>query len=229
MQITISKELTDKIPCFFISAYTFELVEKNNQESLSTSITQAFLDITKKYQSLYQLSDVVAIEKIKKTRDGYKKLGKDPSHTRPACEALVRRIIRDGAIYRLGDAIDIGNIISLLTMKSVCMVDAEKLKGNVYIRVGTKEDFYEGIGRGIINVEHLPLYCDELSPFGNPTSDTKRTAISKDTKKILIMLIHFDEDIKEDEQMMLECLNKYLTITNLTLVKVYNEVNKDDE
>lgn len=223
MKITISKQLKDKLPNFSISAFTFTILEKNDANNLSNKITDAFLEISKTYQSLYDITNVVGIKKIKSTRDGYKKLGKDPSHTRPACEALVRRVIKNNSIYRLGDAIDTGNLISILTMKSVCMVDLDKIEGNIYIRIGTKEDIYEGINRGLINVSNIPLYCDDISPFGNPTSDTMRSAISATTKNILIMLIHFDDDTENDVSTMIDSLNNYLKITNLNQVQVDNE------
>lgn len=223
MKITISKQLKDILPNFSISAFTFTILEQNDANNLSNKITDAFLQISKTYQSLYDITNVVGIKKIKSTRDGYKKLGKDPSHTRPACEALVRRVIKNNSIYRLGDAIDTGNLISILTMKSVCMVDLDKIEGNIYIRIGTKEDIYEGINRGLINVSNIPLYCDDISPFGNPTSDTMRSAISATTKNILIMLIHFDDDIESDVSTMIHSLNSYLKITNLNQVQVDNE------
>lgn len=230
MKLTISKSLQEQLPEFSICAYTFTLIEKNDKENCSSKLTEAFLEISKKYQVLYQLADVVHISKLKQTREGYKKLGKDPSHTRPACEALIRRIIKGDSLYRLGDVIDTGNLISILTMKSVCVVDLDKIKGNIHIRIGTKDDVYEGIGRGIINVSNLPLYCDEISPFGNPTSDTMRTAITKDTENVLIMLIHFDNDFESDEFTMLDCLNTYLKIKNLNQVNVDNEeINEYDE
>ena len=194
MKLTISKKLKTILPDFTVSAYTFDLLEQNNENVLSEDITKAFYDITKKYQAMYTLTDVVNILRIKQTRDGYKALGKDPSHTRPACEALLRRIIKDGMIYRLGNVIDIGNLISLYFLKSVCVVDLDKIVGDIYIREGRADDEYSGINRGKINVEHLPLYTDDVSPFGNPTSDTIRTAITSKTKRVLIMLIHFNQE-----------------------------------
>lgn len=230
MKLTISKALREKLPEFSICAYTFDLLEKNDIKHCSDTLTNAFSKITQTYQSLYTLSDVVHIDKIKQTRDGYKKLGKDPSHTRPACEALIRRIIRGDGLYRLGDVIDTGNLISLLTMKSVCMVDLDQIKGNIYIRIGTENDVYEGIGRGILNVNHIPLYCDDIAPFGNPTSDTMRTAITENTKHVLIMLINFNRDYETDVFTMLNGLNTYLKIKNLHQVRVDNEeIDRYDE
>lgn len=218
MKLTISKTLQEQLPYFSISAYTFTLLPKE-VEKKSEAITALFEALAKTYHAKYQLEDVVRIPRIKHIRDGYKKLKKDPSHTRPACEALLRRILKYGEIYRLGDAIDIGNYISLLLMKSVCMVDADAIKGDIFIRIGTKEDYYEGIHRGVLNVENLPLYEDAISPFGNPTSDTLRTAITPHTKHILVMLIHFDDEMTEDEKQMEYILNTYLNIQDLTKIE----------
>ena len=61
-------------------------------------------------------------------------MGKDPSHTRPACEALLRRVVKGNELYRLGDVIDLGNILSIETLRSVCVVDSDKLVGDIVIR-----------------------------------------------------------------------------------------------
>ena len=203
MKLKITNELKKLVPSFKVSCYTFTTLEKNDKENLSNDLTEAFNNIAKEYQEKYILSEVTKIPKLKSTRDGYKMLGKDPSHTRPACEALVRRIIRDGSIYRLGNLIDFGNYLSIKLMKSVCMVDLDKIQGDVTIRIGSDSDYYEGINRGIINVTNLPLYTDEIGPFGNPTSDTIRTAITNDTTNVLIMLIHFDDNIEDEDEMLL--------------------------
>ena len=203
MKLKITNELKKIVPSFKVSCYTFTTLEKNDKENLSNDLTKAFNNIAKEYQEKYILSEVTKIPKLKSTRDGYKMLGKDPSHTRPACEALVRRIIRDGSIYRLGNLIDFGNYLSIKLMKSVCMVDLDKIQGDVTIRIGSDSDYYEGINRGIINVTNLPLYTDEIGPFGNPTSDTIRTAITNDTTNVLIMLIHFDDNIEDEDEMLL--------------------------
>ena len=215
MKLQICNELKEKLPLFSVSAYTFTLLENNNSENLSLNITKSFEDLTSDYQNKYTLEEVVNIERIKVTRDGYKKLGKDPSHTRPACEALLRRILKYGNIYRLGNVIDVGNLISLKLLKSVCVVDLDQINGDVLIRIGTKEDEYYGINRGKINVDKIPLYTDSLGGFGNPTSDTLRTAITSNTKNVLVMLINFsDKDLNIDEEIVENILNNYLKINN---------------
>lgn len=220
MKLTISKTLKEKLPQFCVIGYTFEILEKNDEINLSPDITDFFDKIKNKYQKIYTLEDVVKIKRIKDTRDGYKTLGKDPSHTRAACEALLRRIIKNGNIYRLGDVIDFGNLLSLYFLKSVCVIDADKIVGDINIRIGTKDDEYYGINRGAINVADIPVYTDNVSPFGNPTSDTLRTAITSDTKNVCLMLINFSKDeLEQDEQELVMLLKKYLKIKNLTKIQ----------
>lgn len=211
MKVTISKDILEKLPNFSVIAYTMDL-ENTQKENVSI-----FIDETvRKLSTEYTLEQIIKEEKILQSRNGYKKLGKDPSHTRVACENLYRRIIKNQPLYRLGDIIDLGNILSLLTKRSVCVVDKDKLKGDVNIRLGTKEDIYITINRGPLNVDKIPVYEDQDSPFGCPSSDTIRTAVDKNTKSIFIMIICFENTHKqEDEELLIDIYKKYTNAQNI--------------
>lgn len=211
MKLTISKQLQEKLPLFNIIAYTMD-VDNQTTEEVTLLLEQTIND----YQNICELKDVVNYGKIKNARDGYKKLGKDPSHTRLACEALLRRVIKNKSLYRINDIVDLGNILSIMTQRSICVADKDKVIGDIHIRIGTKEDIYETINRGILNVENIPLYTDEISFFGNPTSDTPRTMISEQTKSILVMMICFDhEDLEKDQDLLIELYQKYANARNI--------------
>jgi len=216
VNLTICNEILDKLPNFRVVAY--EMTVQNGKRK---EVDEYLEKLKNEYSSTYLLEDVVKIPKIKETRDGYKLLGKDPSHTRPACEAILRRFVKKEGIYRLGDIIDVGNILSLVTKRSVCVVDSQKLYGNITIRLGAKDEPFEAINRGSLNVYKLPVYSDELGPFGSPTSDTVRTSVTSTTKNILVMLICFSEnEIKEDTDLLLELYKKYLQATNIKEIEV---------
>ena len=211
MKLTISKQLQEKLPLFNIIAYTMD-VDNQTTEEVTLLLEQTIND----YQNICELKDVVNYGKIKNARDGYKKLGKDPSHTRLACEALLRRVIKNKSLYRINDIVDLGNILSIMTQRSICVADKDKVIGDIHIRIGTKEDIYETINSGILNVENIPLYTDEISFFGNPTSDTPRTMISEQTKSILVMMICFDhEDLEKDQDLLIELYQKYANARNI--------------
>lgn len=220
MKITISKELLTLIPEFDVIAYEITFVDEYNVLDKNTDVDQELQAISLKLQQKYLYEDVCKITKLKFTRDGYKKLGKDPSHTRPAPEALLRRILKKESLYRLGDVIDLGNILSLETLRSVCVVDASKLVGDIVITKGIKEESFLGINRGIINADNLVVYKDELGIFGSTTSDTLRTMVTSETKKVLVMMICFDHSVKEqDEQILIDLYQKYTVTKNVTKVK----------
>ena len=215
MKVTISEDITKILPGFSVIAYTMDVDNK-----LTDDVTTFINKVVEENKDIYTLEQVIKDQKILESRNGYKKLGKDPSHTRVACENLLRRIIKRQPLYRLGDIIDLGNILSILTRRSVCVVDLDKLVGNVNIRIGTKEDIYITINRGPLNVDKIPVYEDENSPFGCPSSDTLRTAVDQSTTSIYIMIICFEQtNLEEDEKLLIDIYKKYTNARNIKKIK----------
>ena len=207
MKIKIDSILQEKLPDFSVISYLMD-VENNKTETV--------LNILNNLKSDILIEEVTSDPKIKETRDGYKKLGKDPSHTRPACEALLRRVIKGIQLYSLGDLIDLGNILSVETKRSVCVVDAAKIQGDVTIRIGEDGEYVDAINRGLINAFNLPVYVDDQGIFGSPTSDTIRTSVTESTKQILVMIICFSaKDKNIDEQRLLDLYINYANAKNL--------------
>ena len=52
-------------------------------------------------------------------------------------------------------------------------------------------EIYSGIGRGEIKIEGLPVFADQLGPFGSTTSDSERTMVQLETIKIMMVIISF--------------------------------------
>lgn len=125
------------------------------------------------------------------TRRLYKALGKDPARYRPASEALLRRLSQGKGLYRVNTVVDVNNLISITTGLPGGTYDADRVEGPVTLRRGGPEDTYDGIGRGPLNLEGLPLLADAAGPFGSPTSDSTRTAIVPETRRLLMILYGF--------------------------------------
>lgn len=217
MKISINKELKEKLPNFSVIAYTMDV------DNLKTDIVENMLTSLKVD---FSIDDVTTNYFIKQTRDAYKILKKDPSHTRCATEALVRRVIKhnnneSGPIYSLGDIIDLGNILSVKTLRSVCVVDLEKIVKDIEIRVGRENEVVNAINRNAINACNLIVYCDDFGIFGSPTSDTLRTSVTNNTKSILVMIMCFGvENTKENEELLKELYINYANAKNLNKILV---------
>lgn len=212
MNLTIDKKILDVCPNFNIISYLISFNDDYDVMTKSSDVSNLLLSLKEECLA-YNYDQITSIPRLKETRDLYKSLGKDPSHTKPACESLIRRLVKGEDLYRLGDVIDLGNALSVRTLRSVCVVDSDKLNGDVYITVGEKELKYEGIGRGIINAANLVIYKDNIGIFGSPTSDTNRTKVTNSTKNILVMIIcASSEDLEQSEH---ELLNLYKSFTNI--------------
>lgn len=124
---------------------------------------------------------------IDATRAVYKTLGKDPNRYRPSAEALCRRAVKGLELYRTLTVIDLINLLSMVTGHSIGGFDADKIAGDrLILGVGRAGEPYEAIGRGLLNIEGLPVYRDTVGGVGTPTSDNDRTKFSPDSRRLLM-------------------------------------------
>lgn len=125
------------------------------------------------------------------TRRAYQVLGKDPARYRPAAEALLRRVAQGKGLFRINNVVEVNNLLSLETGFSIGTYDRARLTPPVVFRRGRMGETYEGIGRGPLNLEGLPVFADGLGPFGSPTSDSARSMVQRETTRILMVIIGF--------------------------------------
>lgn len=144
-----------------------------------------------------EISSSLSIEDIAKqpaicdTREAYKACGKKPSRYRVSSEALMRRIILGKGLYRVNNIVDINNLISIKSGFSLGSFNLVKIAPPVVFDIGNEGETYEGIGKGIINISHLPLFRDQLGPFGSPTSDSERAKVTLEARSFLTVVISF--------------------------------------
>lgn len=220
MQIKIDKSILSQLPDFNIIAMSMDVIYKEEDNKVEELIEE----VEKQISEEYSLEEVLNIPLIKEGRDGYKKLKKDPSRYRLACESLMRRLVKGNKLYRINNLVDCGNILSINCKRSVAVLDYDKIIGDIVVRLGRADDVYEGIGRGLINIENIPLYEDSIGPFGSTTSDTLRTSITNNTKKILLFIVCFGKDYQEEQkQMAINLYKEYCNASNITLIDVKKE------
>src|SRR5690554_5830053 len=143
MTVYIDNSITDKLEDFDIIALKMDVVIEDSER-----ISNLIKHYENKIYEEYSLEEVLNIPLIKEARDGYKKLGKDPSRYRLACESLLRRIVKGNNLYRINNVVDCGNLLSIELNRSTAILDLNKISGNVFIRIGKESDEYYGIGRG---------------------------------------------------------------------------------
>jgi DNA/RNA-binding domain of Phe-tRNA-synthetase-like protein len=157
------------------------------------------------------IDDIARQPHIHDTREAYKAVGKKPSRYRVSSEALLRRIIQGKGLYNVNTIVDINNLVSILSCFSLGSFNLDKIRPPAVFTIGAQNETYEGIGKGVINIEDLPVFRDSTGPFGSPTSDSDRTMVTLEAERLLTVIISFSGMTGE--------VNEYLDITTDRLAR----------
>lgn len=189
-EIGIATKLRDAAPqlCLGIIKCRVEVfAEGPVYQALTAKIDKLAEEIASTMNTEY----IGTVPQIAASRSVYKALGKSPSKYRCSNEALLRRITQVKGLYRVNNVVDVNNLVSLVSKHSVGSYDLDQLHGDILFRVGAKEETYVGIGKSDVNLENMPVFCDQDGPYGGPTSDSIRAMITTKTKHIMMVIIAF--------------------------------------
>ena len=114
--------------------------------------------------------------------------------------------------------VDLLNLASMVSGYSIGGFDAAKFQGDTLtLGVGRKDEPYEGIGRGLLNIEGLPVYRDAEGGVGTPTSDNERTKIDLSTRHLLVLVNGYDgseAQVRATAEYILELLRNFCGSNN---------------
>lgn len=167
---------------------------------------------TQEYRQRYITESIKTMRPIQATREAYKRCGKDPSRYRPSAEALCRRILKGSPLYQIDTLVDLINVVSIASGYSIGGFDADKIEGDTLtLGIGRAGEPYEGIGRGELNIEGMPVYRDARGGIGTPTSDNERTKLTLQTTRLLTIINGYsgEDGLREAGDYMQELLRRY--------------------
>jgi DNA/RNA-binding domain of Phe-tRNA-synthetase-like protein len=128
------------------------------------------------------------VDVIAAVRTMYKRVGLDPTKTRPSSEALLRRIRKGGELPRINNLVDVINWCSLESQLPFGLYDAGRIHGPVTLRLGRPGEEYAGIRKDAVHLEGRLTLADADGPFGNPTSDSARTMVTPSARHALVVI-----------------------------------------
>ncbi|MDX9696362.1 MAG: phenylalanine--tRNA ligase beta subunit-related protein [Bacteroidales bacterium] len=185
--ITIDNKLKEKWSSVAIGSVYAQITVKPSDPELIKLLD----DCCNEFAVTHSVEDISQLKPIADSRKAYRALGKDPARYRVSSEALLRRIVKDKGIYKINNIVDINNLLSISSYYSICAFDVLKLNPPVRFTIGSLEDIYYGIGRGLLNIENLPVFEDQTGKFGSPTSDSERVKITNETNQLSMNIISF--------------------------------------
>ena len=209
MKIIVSGEIETVCPKFVGAC-----VEANVQNSpYCQELWDEINALGEKYRDTLTTESLKEMSGIAATRKVYRACGKDPSRYRPASEALIRRMLQGKQLNQRDTLVDLVNLASIAFGYSIGGFDADKFEGDTLtLGVGKAGEPYEGIGRGNINIEGLPVYRDSLGGVGTPTSDNERTKMMSDTSHLVVLINGYDgneQQVRANAEYIQSLLKKY--------------------
>jgi len=209
MEVIVSQEIEHVCPTFVGACLEANVRNTEFSEGLWDEIRL----LGEKFRAELTTESLKQIPSIAATRSVYKRCGKDPSRYRPASEALIRRLLQGKDLYAVNTLVDLINLASIAYGYSIGGFDSEKFVGNrLTLGVGRANEPYEGIGRGTINIEGLPVYRDAVGGVGTPTSDNERTKITLSTTQLVVLINGYDGDesrVCENAEFIQRLLRQY--------------------
>lgn len=189
MEIIVSNEIENVCPNFIGACVEAKVKNSQYCQDLWNEINT----LGEEFKNKLTIETLKEISGIAATRRIYRICGKDPSRYRPAAEALIRRILQGKTLYQIDTLVDLINLASMKYGYSLGGFDVDKFVGNTLeLGVGKEGEPYEGIGRGMINIQGLPVYRDGIGGVGTPTSDNERTKITINTNHLLVLINGYD-------------------------------------
>jgi len=188
MQISISKEVVAQFPNLKVLVHTIDnvKVEKYNAE-LENFKMQVYQRVRENY-TLESLKDVPAFRAY---RDFFWKIGVDPTKTRPAAEALIRRILGGKPIPQINTLVDAYNLASIDTEIALAVFDMAKLRGNLEMRFATSDESFLGIGMEkpmALNGGEVVVSDEERLIAVYPYRDADHSKITENSKHALLLV-----------------------------------------
>jgi len=218
INVSVSEQFREKCPDFKGTMIVANIKNSTYNEELWKEIENE----TQRIVESQNTETIKLISGIAATRRAYKKCGKDPSRYRPSNEQLIRRVIQGKSLYQINTVVDLVNLASIRYGYSIGGFDLDLIQGdNVSLGIGRKAEPYEGIGRGALNIEGMPVYRDEKGGIGTPTSDHERTKLSLNTTHFLAFVNGYDgnaEKTHECAEFMDELLLKYAEASDITIL-----------
>ena len=125
-------------------------------------------------------------------------------------------------MYQIDTLVDLINLVSIRYGYSIGGFDADKFEGDTLtMGIGKAGEPYEGIGRGILNIEGMPVYRDAIGGVGTPTSDNERTKLGLETTRLLTIIngCSGKEGLREAADYMVELIKEFASAEDVELIE----------
>ncbi|MFQ5977611.1 MAG: B3/4 domain-containing protein [Candidatus Heimdallarchaeota archaeon] len=189
VELVFSEELRNEYSDVFVPYATISGVEVATTQSPEFKARLA--EISQQIREKFTLENLKDDALVRKYRTFFWRLNIDPTKTRPASEALIRRVLA-GNFPQINNLVDIYNIVSLETGIPLAAFDLACVSGDVLtLRFATENEPFVGIGMKkpkILRGGEVVIADAERLVAIYPHRDADYTKVTLETKDVVILL-----------------------------------------
>jgi DNA/RNA-binding domain of Phe-tRNA-synthetase-like protein len=188
LQILIDESLQERFPGLDVVPLRIEKV-KILKENINLEKTK--LQLYEEIKSSHTLESVRDEPVFQAYRDFYWRVGVDPTKTRPAGEALLRRILGGKPLPSINTLVDSYNLVSAKTGIAIGAWNFQDLKGSLRMRVSSPGEKFLGIGmasEATLSGKDVVVQDEEKLVAIYPYRDAEKAKVTLDTKDVLFFM-----------------------------------------
>ena len=178
---------------------SFSHIDGLNNKAIDWGFEE-LLKCASQYQETYTDYSIGSIPGVNIARRIFHQIGIDPTRYRPSSEALLKRALKSKDFFKINTVVDICNWCSLDFLLPICAYNADRITGDIELRLGRANERYIAHNNREINQEGKFLLADNAGPFGAPITDSRRTGVDEETSRILLAI--FCSSALTDEELL---------------------------
>lgn len=166
------------------------IVDKN--EILEAFKIQVQQKVRKSFNSMEQIRDQLIFRSY---RDFFWRVGIDPTKTRPAGEALTRRIVSGKDLPTINTLVDSYNLASVMTSIAIAAFDLDTVseEGDLFMRKAREREEFKGIGMDSeMRLKGIEVVIEDMKSHRliaiYPYRDSNDSKVTLETTKVLLMM-----------------------------------------
>ncbi len=212
MSLKYSREIKNKFP--ELKALT-SLVKGVNVKKKSEKLQDFKEELYRKVREDYSLEKLKNVSIFRAYRDFFWEINIDPTKTRPASEALVRRILQGKELPTINTLVDAYNLASVSSGIPLAAFDNHTLEGDLKMRFARENEEFLGIGMNkpkVLDGGEIVISDSEKLIAVYPYRDSEETKITTETEDVLLMVCGVpgvEGKLKKAEDIMLGYVTRF--------------------
>ena len=187
MVLRISEEVRRRFPDLrVLTAYIEGVKVGGRGEDLDRFEEEVIGDV----RGRYDLSTVKDAFLFRAYRDFFWRIKVDPTKTRPAAEALIRRILAGKPFPRINTFVDAYNLASVKSEIALAAFDLDKIHGDLTMRFAFRGEEFLGIGMKkpmVLEGGEVVISDEERLVAIYPHRDAEESKVTETTENVLLL------------------------------------------